>query len=337
MAASFSDGFASAFSFDDSDKLKEIHRWKETRLSDGHRYISLEISEQGIFSCTSSGALRLTALKNDQGPTSRLSALPTRLNTWRMSSDHETFSYGGDEVEVSVWDTQQAFLARPTSAETNNKKRKRDTLFPGEIWRAKNVQSDHLGLRQPLCITSLTYLAPFSNPYHLAAGTELGNVRRYDTRAARRPVSDWKVAKMGGVRTVEKGFSQHELFVSDHGHNLLALDLRNGNVIYSYEGLAGAVTSLAPSPSFLASVARDRYVRIHSTFSPPQETGHQQERKGEVLEKLFMKSTPTVIAWDQSEDRVVASPHDAGDEDVWEAMEAVGGDSEDDSGSKKKR
>ncbi|KAG5654514.1 hypothetical protein H0H81_001155 [Sphagnurus paluster] len=103
----------------------------------------------------------------------------------------------------------------------------------------------------------------------------------------------------------------------------------------SRNSLAGAVTSLAPSPSFLASVARDRYVRIHSTFSPPQETGHQQERKGEVLEKLFMKSTPTVIAWDQSEDQVVASPHDAGDEDVWEAMEAVGGDSEDDSGSKK--
>jgi len=53
------------------------------------------------------------------------------------------FAYGGDEVELSIWDMETAFqtqtddLNRITAA---SKKRKRNNeLFPGEIWRAKNV------------------------------------------------------------------------------------------------------------------------------------------------------------------------------------------------------
>lgn len=91
---------------------------------------------------------------------------------------------------------------------------------------------------------------------HLLVGTANGNVRRYDTRAARRPVADWKgIGKTGGVSTVEKSFheqsvrsqriyrhySNHavhysEVFVADRGCTLAALDLRNGRTIYSYKG-----------------------------------------------------------------------------------------------------
>jgi ribosome biogenesis protein NSA1 len=40
-------------------------------------------------------------------------------------------------------------------------------------------------------------------------GTQDGDVRRYDTRAARRPVANWKgLAKSGSVRRVEKGLSE---------------------------------------------------------------------------------------------------------------------------------
>jgi ribosome biogenesis protein NSA1 len=77
------------------------------------------------------------------------------------------------------------------------------------------VTNDYLGLRQPVQITSLTYLSssPSAGPHHLLTGTQIGSVRRYDTRAARRPVSDWQnVGKVGGVKVVEKGLS--EQFVS---------------------------------------------------------------------------------------------------------------------------
>lgn len=133
-----------------------------------------------------------------------------------------------------MWDTEKAFtkpLESTGDANVEAKKRKRnDTLLHGEIWRAKNVcatfllikhptypyfsnqvPNDGLGLRQPVHITSLTYLSQTasSSQHHLLTGTSLGDVRRYDTRAARRPVVEWKgVGKLGGIKKVEKGFAE---------------------------------------------------------------------------------------------------------------------------------
>lgn len=97
-----------------------------------------------IYSCTSNGALRLTTLgqgDSDAPISHNLGSLPTRLCDWRISSNNETFAYGGDEVELSVWDTEKALTpATEQAAGAEKKKRKRgDNLFPGEIWRAKNV------------------------------------------------------------------------------------------------------------------------------------------------------------------------------------------------------
>ncbi|KAG6889308.1 hypothetical protein C0995_001964 [Termitomyces sp. Mi166 len=234
-----------------------------------------------------------------------------------------TFAYGGDEVDVSVWDTERAFTLQPSS---ESKKRKRDTLFPALYRVDPQVQNDNLGLRQPLRITSLTYLAPSSVSHHLAAGTGLGNVHRYDTRASKRPVSDWKIAKVGGIRSIEKGMSEHEIFASDHGSNLYSLDLRNGRIAYGYQGISGAVTSLAPSPTLLASTALDRFVRIHSTFPLTQQIGQQQEQKGQILVNVFMKCTPTVIVWDNVIGQEITAPMEDGD--VWETLETTGIDEE---------
>ena len=63
-------------------------------------------------------------------------------------------------------------------------------------------------------------------------------------------------------------------------------------------GLSGAITSIAPSPTVMASTALDRFVRIHCTPLPPQQAGQQVEKKGEILDKVYVKSIPTVIIWD---------------------------------------
>lgn len=87
----------------------------------------------------------------------------------------------------------------------------------------------------------------------------------------------------------------------------------------------------------MASVALDRFARIHSTPLPPQEVGQQVDRKGDVLEKVYMKTTPTVIIWDGE----VASSQLAGeegsedtsdseDEAMWDGMEDVGDSDEED-------
>ncbi|KZT69002.1 hypothetical protein DAEQUDRAFT_298805 [Daedalea quercina L-15889] len=345
LTSACADGSAYTYRVQEDETADVAVQWRETRLKPGQRYVGLSILEKRVFSCTSNGALRSMTLGEDNTPPSaQTSTLPMRLSDWRLSHDGRTFAYGGDEVELSVWDTESAFAPRDRTADADNKKRKRgDQLLSGEVWRAKNVPNDGLSLRQPVHNTSLTYLqpSPSTSQHHLLAGTHYGHVRRYDTRAARRPVADWKgIGKVGGVRTVEKGFAEHEVFVSDNGSNLFALDLRNGQVIYGYKGLAGAVSSLAPAPSFLASVAQDRFLRLHSTYPPPKEPGQQQEHKGEVLDKVYMKAIPTIVVWDRSEDAAQAVSADkteeegAEDDDVWDAMEDAD-DDEDAEGRRK--
>lgn len=68
----------------------------------------------GVYSCTSNGVLRLTKPgENGAEPSSSLAALPMRLCEWRLSSDSKSFAYGGDEVELSLWDTEKAFSLNP--------------------------------------------------------------------------------------------------------------------------------------------------------------------------------------------------------------------------------
>ncbi|KAG6820606.1 hypothetical protein H0H93_014522 [Arthromyces matolae] len=336
LVAGFSSGLISVFSLnrDDTGLVEEISQWKETRLRPGQKYIGLDISHNMVFSCTTNGALRSSYLRSQESPEFRLSSLPARLHAWKMSSNQDAFAYGGDEVDVSVWDVERAFTPDPSS---EGKKRKRDALFSGELWRAKNVKTDNLGLRQPIRITSLCYIGPSQASHSLAVGTDLGNVRRYDTRAARRPVSDWIVTKGAGIACTEKGMADHELFVSDRKSNLYSLDLRNGRIAYGYQGLSGAVNSMAPSPTLLASTAQDHFVRIHSTFPLPQNIGNQQEQKGQVLEKVFMRSIPTVCVWDSfsKQEATIAAIEDE-DDDIWDTMETTGHRSEEDKNPRKK-
>lgn len=74
------------------------------------------------------------------------------------------------------------------------------------------VPNDSLNLRQPVHVTSLSYLSsPIQGPSttHLIAGTNDGHVRRYDSRAARRPVTDWRsIAKAGAVKAIEDGHAE---------------------------------------------------------------------------------------------------------------------------------
>ncbi|KAI6036628.1 hypothetical protein BKA83DRAFT_670281 [Pisolithus microcarpus] len=295
LASAHADGSFCLSSLTGDDQLQQLHQWRETRIkSEQAFFIGLAISENTVFSCTSHGALRLSNLD------------------WGCNK--ETFAYGGDEVDLSVWNTERAFQASASSEDAsstppnNTKKRKRanDALFPGEVWRAKNVPNDFLGLRQPVHNTCLTYISPSGSTgqQHLLAGTRFGDLRRYDTRAGRRPVSDFKsIGKIGGLRTIERGFYEHEAFASDQGSSLFALDLRNGGILYSYKAL-------------------DRYTRIHSTFPPPPVPGKRADERGTTLEKVYMTTVPTVVAWDQREE---AEAGEEEDENIWEAMKHVGG------------
>lgn len=146
----------------DSSKTRPALRWP---CPDGEVCVYLPPTanrlltsfRRGAYTCTSNGALRLTPLKQDGEQDPMVASLPTRLYDWRLSSDHQTLAYGGDEVDLSIWSTEAAFTtSREASKETTPapKKRKRnDALFPGELWRAKNVRGLLSGSVGPACCT----------------------------------------------------------------------------------------------------------------------------------------------------------------------------------------
>ncbi|KIL69706.1 hypothetical protein M378DRAFT_184111 [Amanita muscaria Koide BX008] len=343
LTAAFSDGSISTFHLYDDDTIKELSSWKEPRLKENQRFIGLAVTKGTAFSCTSNGALRVVDITREGSEASPVSSknatLPIRLRDWKLSDDATKFIYGGDEVDVSLWDTELAFQAvEPKKREGGllGKKRTRNDLFPGELWRAKNVANDALGLRQPIRINSLTFLDPTSSATHVLAGTELGDARRYDTRAGRRPVAEiTSIGRVGGVRVVSKGANDNEVFISDNGSNLFSVDLRNGKVLYGYKGLSGSVNSIAATPRILATTALDRFARIHSVAPPPENAGQRQDHRGEVVEKVFTKSNPTCILWDG--DSAICEKRNVDDDDgIWENMEHVGDESDGEKSVRKK-
>ncbi|KAF8522312.1 hypothetical protein BU17DRAFT_87400 [Hysterangium stoloniferum] len=333
------DGSGSLISInDEANSTRVLDKWQDSRFKPGSSFVGLgSTGNSGTISCTNDGHLSLVQhndVTEDTGVAAlKVTSIPNRLCEWQLAADFNSFAYGGEEVEVSVWDTSRAF--EPTrslvpGALTGSKRRKgQNELFDGEIWRAKNVSNDFLNLRQPVHNTTLTYLqsnyGEKGSSQHILAGTRLGSLRRYDTRTARKPVSDWReITRVGGVKKVRQGNSEHEVYAADHGSNLLALDLRTGRVLYNYSGLAGAITSIASttsshSPPLLASTSLDRFFRLHSTGV--------DGGRGDVLAKEWVKTTPSCVVWDECREETLAGDDIEEDEDegdIWEKMKGVG-------------
>ncbi|GAB1517407.1 hypothetical protein RhiTH_000455 [Rhizoctonia solani] len=344
LATARADGLITTYSYTTgSNELKELSSWSETRMKNLDRFIGLHAFQRrkGWLTCTHNGRLRLSNTfgeRSDSDPPADLFAsLPMRLNDLRLSPSFSSLAYGGDEVDLSVWDVERTFSDKPQSTDEVGKKRKKgkNELMYAEIWRAKQLPNDSLSLRQPVHITSLSFIHGSQLPnqqssFHIVTGNKNGALRRFDTRTARRPVSNWEnIAKIGGIRNIEPGRNEYELFVSDNGSSLSSIDVRSGKICYSYKGLPSAATSFSPvAKSHLASVSLDRVFRLHTVYPPPPQANEQQLKKGEVIGQEFLKSTPTAIIWDKFETQVATE--DGDEEDVWEAMEVRG---EEDDGS----
>lgn len=101
---------------------------------------------RGIFQCSQKGKARFTSLNPEGGDlTSHACNLPINLRHCKASPSGSQFAYAGTEVNLSVWDTAVAFRSTPSypavvPPTTGKRARKGDQLFPGEIWRAKNVR-----------------------------------------------------------------------------------------------------------------------------------------------------------------------------------------------------
>jgi ribosome biogenesis protein NSA1 len=85
----------------------------------------------------------VNASENDAKTVYETRVLPSRLTDWKLAQDGETFVYAGDEVDLSVWNTDLAFIGTkksyPDDSHPSKKRKRNEDLFHGEIWRAHNV------------------------------------------------------------------------------------------------------------------------------------------------------------------------------------------------------
>ncbi|WVW82947.1 hypothetical protein I302_104962 [Kwoniella bestiolae CBS 10118] len=263
----------------------------------------------GVVSALTSGLLTyhptsksgIEAEETPKASSSRSVPSPLQCLTSTSASPH-SFVTAGKEVDVSIWDIERTFGSSSGGMEEDGPartweggKRKKNVYEVGQIWQAKNVPQNNLSLRQPINHLCLTYLN--DSPHLLVSGTKAGTIRRFDLRQ-RKPLSDWKVAREGGIGCVASGVEQ-ELFFSDQSNLLSSLDLRTGKPLYTYSQMTCTAHQLIPIPSFsaevesgsrqvgLGSISSDATFRLHTTTTPPSEGQRGnfggEGKKGEIL------------------------------------------------------
>jgi ribosome biogenesis protein NSA1 len=92
-------------------------------------------------------------------------------------------------------------------------------------------------------------------------------------------------------------------------------------------------TPLPTKPHLLASTSNDRFIRLHSSAASPLVVGHRQEKKGEVLAKVYLGAVPTAVVWDGAETNWGTKDEEKDPEDdvedVWEEMQDIGEETDD--------
>ncbi|KAG8786819.1 hypothetical protein FRC15_010638 [Serendipita sp. 397] len=340
-------------------ELATVAKWEETPKrfkasnSSPDRWVGLDVRAQGILQSNQRGQVRLTKLGSDKdGETSHTCNVPMNLRHLAASPSGAHFAYGGTEVNLSLWSLEKSFQqsAETVSSSKPGKRGRGDQLFPGEIWRAKNVAHDNLDLRQPVDITSLSFLSDTeANAHHqIAIGNTLGAVHHYDTRKGKKPAGSWQDSRMsGGVALVEKGIRDHELYIADSSTNFWAIDLRaSKEPLYSMKGLSGKVTSICASPStgYVGVGALDRYFRLlDSPVSVDSSQSDNLQGHGSVVGKLYVTASPTAIIplVEDAESKACTVLDDVvakdGEEDDWNNLQEVSSDEEDLAPTSKKR
>lgn len=283
------------------DTLTLDKEWSDSRYTPADRYVGLGEVDNGYLSTTNQGHLSYHTQH-----TQRYLSLPPNLNDMRVSPNKSLFACGGLERDLSIWDTSRAldlssetpttYTQKELKAGTKKERKKaKEELLEGELWRAKNVPPDNLNLRVPVHITALDWL----DENVVVTGSANGSVRLYDRRTSRQPVlRNDTLTKGNAVRCVRRG-ADSNVFVADNSCSLLNVDTRNLRLLNGYRGIGGAVECVAPTPykNIALSGAIDKYVRVHTSVIPPEE-GKNPANKAEILAKAFVKSTPTVLEWD---------------------------------------
>ncbi|KAL1826180.1 uncharacterized protein LOC108211024 [Daucus carota subsp. sativus] len=260
----------------EEDPVSGLHLFKKKTLQSSSRSCTL-------LSCSKKGHVVLRSVELPSGDAT-VSGTPL---TWTVcgsgevlcSKVHESEDYalfGGKRIEVNVWDLE---------------KRTR-------IWTAKSPPKNSLGIFDPTCFTSATFLNK-DDHRKLVMGTKSHQVRLYDISAQRRPVISFDFLE-APITAVTEDLNGRTVYVGNGSGDLASYDIRTGKLLGRFSGkCSGSIKSVARHPELpvIASCGLDRYLRFWDTESR------------QLLSAVFLKQHLTSVVLDSQfkDEEVVGS------------------------------
>lgn len=190
----------------------------------------------------------------------------------------QLIAVGGREHELSIWN-----LA------TSERQ-----------WRARNVPNDKLDMRRPVWVGAVRFITDHT----LLIGTKHKQLRIYDTRAQRRPVSELDNATDHAVRQLVL-LSHENALVADIAGTVLSFDLRQLRLIARHVGPAGSIRGLARHPTvdtLFAAVGLDRKLIMTCACASKYMIGHchiwdATRREKGPLSSVYCKQRLNAVLW----------------------------------------
>lgn len=131
-----------------------------------------------------------------------------------------------------------------------------------QVWSAKNVPPDMLGLEIPIMITDARFI-PGENT--ILEATKLHEMRLYDPRAQRRPVKKM-VFMENPIMSTSLTYKTNNILAANSIGEMGLFDLRSKvHPVCKFKGQAGSIRSIDGHPTMplAASVGIDRFLRVH--------------------------------------------------------------------------
>ena len=215
------------------------------------------LKDNRLCACNASGKISIVNPKKEKvvktfgtvKPTDQDKPNNTLLTACNVQQEENRIALGGQERDVSLWDL---------STEK-------------EFWKAKNAKPDpQTLLQQQVWPTSIAFID--SNV--LVVGSAHSEVRLYDVRQQRRPISVTPKGMWEHRITAMCHLSDNALVVGDSAGYLQTLDLRQQlqKITGRFVGPAGSIRRIVahPEEARMAVVGLDRMLRIYDTSTRKQ-------------------------------------------------------------------
>lgn len=250
----------------------------ELNESLGIAMVALESSKLCIFSTSEADSTPITIILPGRTPEA-MSISAFTSNTKRPG----VFAYGGKENDLQViklFDEKQV-------------KKKGFKFEDARLWKpkvlfkAENVEPDHLGLDVPIWITGILFQkSSESKHFKLVTSSWYGHIRKYDTLSDLEPIASYKICEKPITNLRFATDSEEDIIITDtHTYvaklSLIKVDAKAVRIVsasagtfyrpslkvlgrYSQGGNTGAINSVEHSPvsEIVATGGLDRYLRV---------------------------------------------------------------------------